>query len=156
MTEETSSETLLFRLDPRPNLSNNFFLFSLPLQPFIYPTMLSRSAIRAATQSSRLPGAARAASLAATGKAQAVAPCTSSSSTLPIHGRRYISMYGYTQAKALVYSKYGEPKDVLRSVATQLPFHALCNIYQAQCQSTNLNTEPVCTNTPSPHPTAPR
>lgn len=23
-------------------------------------------------------------------------------------------MYGYTQAKALVYSKYGEPKDVLR------------------------------------------
>lgn len=31
-------------------------------------------------------------------------------------GRRYISVYGYTQAKALVYSKYGEPKDVLRLV----------------------------------------
>ncbi|KAI9761692.1 MAG: mitochondrial 2-enoyl thioester reductase [Candelina submexicana] len=28
--------------------------------------------------------------------------------------RRYISAYGYTQAKALVYSKYGEPSDVLR------------------------------------------
>ncbi|KAI9820334.1 MAG: mitochondrial 2-enoyl thioester reductase [Pycnora praestabilis] len=27
--------------------------------------------------------------------------------------RRYISAYGYTQAKALVYSKHGEPKDVL-------------------------------------------
>jgi hypothetical protein len=23
-------------------------------------------------------------------------------------------MYGYTQAKALIYSKYGEPKDVLK------------------------------------------
>jgi trans-2-enoyl-CoA reductase len=30
------------------------------------------------------------------------------------HGRRYISVYGYTQAKALMYSKYGEPKDVLQ------------------------------------------
>ncbi|KAI9700702.1 MAG: mitochondrial 2-enoyl thioester reductase [Candelina mexicana] len=28
--------------------------------------------------------------------------------------RRYISAYGYTQAKALVYSRYGEPSDVLR------------------------------------------
>ena len=28
--------------------------------------------------------------------------------------RRYISVYGYTQAKALVYSKHGEPKDVLQ------------------------------------------
>ena len=34
-----------------------------------------------------------------------------------IEGRRYISAYGYTQAKALVYSKYGEPKDVLQYVA---------------------------------------
>lgn len=31
-----------------------------------------------------------------------------------LEGRRYITAYGYTQAKALVYSKYGEPKDVLR------------------------------------------
>ncbi|KAJ5550734.1 Alcohol dehydrogenase superfamily zinc-type [Penicillium sp. DV-2018c] len=29
-------------------------------------------------------------------------------------GRRFVSVYGYTQAKALIYSKYGEPKDVLR------------------------------------------
>ncbi|KAH0543689.1 hypothetical protein FGG08_002005 [Glutinoglossum americanum] len=29
------------------------------------------------------------------------------------HQRRQISAYGYTQAKALLYSKYGEPKDVL-------------------------------------------
>ncbi|MCJ1321663.1 mitochondrial 2-enoyl thioester reductase [Xylographa vitiligo] len=27
--------------------------------------------------------------------------------------RRYISMYGYTQAKSLIYTKHGEPKDVL-------------------------------------------
>lgn len=79
--------------------------------------MLSRSALRAATQSAPHPGATRVAGLAAaaTGKAQVQAQALcSSSSTL---GRRYISMYGYTQAKALVYSKYGEPKDVLRSIA---------------------------------------
>lgn len=35
-------------------------------------------------------------------------------SFLPLDRRRYISAYGYTQAKALVYSKYGEPKDVLK------------------------------------------
>jgi trans-2-enoyl-CoA reductase len=77
--------------------------------------MLSRSALRAATQSARHPGATRVAGLTATGKAlaQTQAPC---SSTL---GRRYISMYGYTQAKALIYSKYGEPKDVLRLVSLQ-------------------------------------
>ncbi|EAU34711.1 conserved hypothetical protein [Aspergillus terreus NIH2624] len=37
-----------------------------------------------------------------------------SASPLPLGGRRYISVYGYTQSKALIYSKYGEPKDVLR------------------------------------------
>lgn len=31
--------------------------------------------------------------------------------------KRFIAVYGYTQAKALVYSKYGEPKDVLRYVS---------------------------------------
>ncbi|KKK18510.1 hypothetical protein P175DRAFT_0498881 [Aspergillus ochraceoroseus IBT 24754] len=31
-----------------------------------------------------------------------------------VDGRRYISVYGYTQAKALVYSRYGEPQDVLQ------------------------------------------
>lgn len=29
-------------------------------------------------------------------------------------GKRHISAYGYTQSKALVYSKYGEPQDVLQ------------------------------------------
>lgn len=29
-------------------------------------------------------------------------------------GTRRLSLFGYTQAKALVYSKYGVPKDVLR------------------------------------------
>lgn len=96
---------------------------SLPLTTNI-PTMLSRSALRAATRNSRNPGATRAVGFAAAGKAQAPISCSSSSSTLPIGGRRYISMYGYTQAKALVYSKYGEPKDVLRSVVKQ-PFRPL-------------------------------
>lgn len=31
----------------------------------------------------------------------------------PLDRRRPISTYGYTQAKSLVYPKYGEPKDVL-------------------------------------------
>ncbi|KAJ5639882.1 uncharacterized protein N7484_007744 [Penicillium longicatenatum] len=67
--------------------------------------MLSRSIFRAATQGTRQSGLLRAASLA--GKAQ----CPSS--TFLVQGRRSISVYGYTQSKALVYSKYGEPKDVL-------------------------------------------
>ncbi|KAJ5652549.1 hypothetical protein N7507_009975 [Penicillium longicatenatum] len=67
--------------------------------------MLSRSIFRAATQGTRQSDLLRAASLA--GKAQ----CPSS--TLLVQGRRSISVYGYTQSKALVYSKYGEPKDVL-------------------------------------------
>jgi mitochondrial enoyl-[acyl-carrier protein] reductase / trans-2-enoyl-CoA reductase len=33
--------------------------------------------------------------------------------SLSLDHRRHISAYGYTQAKALVYSQYGEPKDVL-------------------------------------------
>lgn len=43
----------------------------------------------------------------------------SKSTTTPF--RRYISAYGYTQAKCLVYSKYSEPKDVLSSVLSVLP-----------------------------------
>lgn len=70
--------------------------------------MLSRSVFRAATQGSHISGVARIGALSgALGKAQCA------SSAIPV-GRRYVSMYGYTQAKALVYSKYGEPKDVLR------------------------------------------
>ncbi|KAJ5772017.1 hypothetical protein N7520_002546 [Penicillium odoratum] len=67
--------------------------------------MFSRSVFRASTHGTRQSGLFRAASLA--GKAQCA------SSTLPVQGRRSISVYGYTQSKALVYSKYGEPKDVL-------------------------------------------
>ncbi|KAJ5692041.1 Alcohol dehydrogenase superfamily zinc-type [Penicillium macrosclerotiorum] len=59
--------------------------------------MLSRSVFRAAAQGCRHP-AARTAALVASAR---------------IEGRRYVSVYGYTQSKALVYSKYGEPKDVL-------------------------------------------
>ncbi|KAJ6153753.1 hypothetical protein N7470_006712 [Penicillium chermesinum] len=66
--------------------------------------MFSRSTLKAAAQSSR--HSAFASSILFSGKAPRV-------SLLP-DGRRSISMYGYTQAKALVYSKYGEPKDVLR------------------------------------------
>lgn len=31
-----------------------------------------------------------------------------------IAAQRFVSAYGYTQAKVLVYPKYGEPKDVLQ------------------------------------------
>lgn len=37
-----------------------------------------------------------------------------------IDGRRFVSAYGYQQAKALVYSKYGEPKDVLKYVSVTI------------------------------------
>ena len=42
-------------------------------------------------------------------------PCRRGQSkiSLPLDRRRHISAYGYIQAKALVYSQYGEPKDVL-------------------------------------------
>ena len=40
-------------------------------------------------------------------------PPTTPSVGYPLDRRRAISSFGYTQAKALVYSKYGEPKDVL-------------------------------------------
>ncbi|KAJ5118502.1 hypothetical protein N7448_010209 [Penicillium atrosanguineum] len=69
--------------------------------------MLSRGILRAAANGARASGAARAATFPIAGKAQCA------SSTISVNGRRCISMYGYTQAKALIYSKYGEPKDVL-------------------------------------------
>lgn len=78
--------------------------------------MFSRGMLRTAVDSSRSSNAALA--LKAARAPSPLAPvamssCTSFSNSL---GRRYISVYGYTQAKALVYSKYGEPKDVLRYV----------------------------------------
>jgi len=36
-------------------------------------------------------------------------------------GRRYVSAFGYTQAKSLVYSEYGEPKTVLKLHKHSLP-----------------------------------
>ncbi|PGH02669.1 mitochondrial trans-2-enoyl-CoA reductase [Blastomyces parvus] len=49
---------------------------------------------------------------------------------LPLDRRRYISAYGYTQAKALVYSNYGEPKDVLSLHAHSIspPHHSQVNV----------------------------
>jgi len=70
--------------------------------------MLSRGILRAAN-GARHSGAARAVTFpTVSGKAQCAR------STISVDGRRSISTYGYTQAKALMYSKYGEPKDVLK------------------------------------------
>ncbi|KAL2840832.1 hypothetical protein BJX68DRAFT_183126 [Aspergillus pseudodeflectus] len=72
--------------------------------------MFSRCISRSAT---RVPIPKSAVSSSFTPVAAAVARQTRLPNTC-LEGRRYISAYGYTQAKALVYSKYGEPKDVLR------------------------------------------
>ncbi|KAH8689808.1 hypothetical protein BGW36DRAFT_465821 [Talaromyces proteolyticus] len=47
--------------------------------------------------------------------------CTRSPCSLQAAGARYISAYGYTQAKVLTYSKYGEPKDVLQLHKHSIP-----------------------------------
>lgn len=65
--------------------------------------MLSRGVLRAVTQGACSPAIARAATCS---------PLIASRSFLA-ESRRAISTYGYTQSKALIYSKYGEPKDVL-------------------------------------------
>jgi hypothetical protein len=70
--------------------------------------MLSRGIIRAATNGARASGAARAVTFPVATKAHCA------SSAISVDSRRCISTYGYTQAKALIYSKYGEPKDVLK------------------------------------------
>ncbi|KAL2786176.1 hypothetical protein BJX66DRAFT_342402 [Aspergillus keveii] len=72
--------------------------------------MFSRCIARSAT---RIPIPKSAVSSSFTPVAAAVARQTRLPNTC-FEGRRYISAYGYTQAKALVYSKYGEPKDVLQ------------------------------------------
>ncbi|KAJ6021690.1 Polyketide synthase enoylreductase [Penicillium herquei] len=69
--------------------------------------MLSRGVLRAATNG------ARSSTLVSTATLPGKAQCLSSVLRVPAQSRRSISVYGYTQAKALVYSKYGEPKDVL-------------------------------------------
>lgn len=77
--------------------------------------MFSRAMLRSSTvNASRGNGAALAL------KARASTPLAANPCRTPfihsLEARRYISVYGYTQSKALVYSKYGEPKDVLRYV----------------------------------------
>lgn len=57
-------------------------------------------------------------------------------------------MYGYTQAKALVYSKYGEPKDVLKYVGS-FPKWDL-DLESAK----KANRSKGCINTPFPPPMA--
>ncbi|KAL2816763.1 hypothetical protein BJX63DRAFT_430137 [Aspergillus granulosus] len=71
--------------------------------------MFSRCIIRSATRVP-IPKPVVSSSLPAIATRQ----IRSSISNTSFEGRRYISAYGYTQAKALVYSKYGEPKDVLQ------------------------------------------
>ncbi|WEW59465.1 mitochondrial 2-enoyl thioester reductase [Emydomyces testavorans] len=51
--------------------------------------------------------------------------------------RRYISAFGYTQSKALVFSKYGEPKDVL-----SLHSHSISPPHDTQC-TVRLLTAPL-------------
>ena len=58
--------------------------------------------------SSRIRSSLRTATRALVPRTRSILP----SQTQVIH-RRAVSSYGYTQAKALVYSKYGEPQDVL-------------------------------------------
>ncbi|KAJ0415550.1 hypothetical protein BJY00DRAFT_293337, partial [Aspergillus carlsbadensis] len=72
--------------------------------------MFSRCVARSATRVS-IPKSA--VSLPFTPVAAAIARQTRFPNTC-FEGRRYISAYGYTQAKALVYSKYGEPRDVIQ------------------------------------------
>lgn len=65
--------------------------------------MFSRSILRTATKAGPVNAVKSSSSF-----------LSSSPVTLPLGCRRYVSAYGYTQAKALMYSKYGEPKDVLK------------------------------------------
>ncbi|KAJ5392390.1 hypothetical protein N7509_007880 [Penicillium cosmopolitanum] len=102
--------------------------------------MLSRSSLRAAAQGTRQAGLTRPAVFPAAIKAQ----CTGISghtTTLP-EGRRHVSMYGYTQAKALIYSKYGEPKDVLslHKHSISAPHGSQASIHQSPPFETSLGT----------------
>ncbi|KAH8433589.1 enoyl-[acyl-carrier-protein] reductase [Aspergillus melleus] len=73
--------------------------------------MFSRTAVRSAGSNATLSLRARAASpLVSTATRRCQGPLPNAF----MGGKRFIAVYGYTQAKALVYSRYGEPKDVLR------------------------------------------
>ncbi|PGH17508.1 hypothetical protein AJ79_01108 [Helicocarpus griseus UAMH5409] len=75
----------------------------------------------------RLPGQLKPASCVNPTRA---VPARHPSSRLPLDRRRYISAYGYTQAKALVYGNYGEPKDVLglHTFSISPPHHTQVNV----------------------------
>lgn len=72
--------------------------------------MFSRTVVRSAVTTSRSTATRAALPLASTTTSQFRGPLTNAFG----QGKRFIAVYGYTQAKALVYSQYGEPKDVLR------------------------------------------
>ncbi|KAL4936982.1 hypothetical protein BDV06DRAFT_82519 [Aspergillus oleicola] len=75
--------------------------------------MFSRCAVRSATVTSAVPTSFQSARISSS--ISLIARQSRSSISSPrIDGRRYVTAYGYMQAKALVYSKYGEPKDVLQ------------------------------------------
>ena len=110
--EESGCSSLLFR--PR-----TLFLFLLLGHCTWYcrtpAVMFSRTAVRSAVTTSR-------SNVTLALKARATSPLVSPAARqwcgpLPnasMGGKRFIAVYGYTQAKALVYSRYGEPKDVLQ------------------------------------------
>ncbi|OJJ45526.1 hypothetical protein ASPZODRAFT_17742 [Penicilliopsis zonata CBS 506.65] len=70
--------------------------------------MFSRCVLRAAVETPYRQGTFSIQASASKLRAASLRPTAAVS-----EGRRFISVYGYTQAKALVYSNYGEPKDVL-------------------------------------------
>ncbi|KAL3469370.1 hypothetical protein BJX99DRAFT_241464 [Aspergillus californicus] len=76
--------------------------------------MFSRCAIRCTTGSFPTQTSLLKTRIPSSVPATTARQCRSSYLSTRINGRRYISAYGYTQSKALVYSRYGEPKDVIK------------------------------------------
>ena len=82
--------------------------------------MLSSGVLRVAVRTSQLGGSFSVNAGGTSLSSYCTAKFYGKSSSRLVQGRRYMSVYGYIQAKALVYSKYGEPKDVLQYVETSL------------------------------------
>ncbi|KAL4801754.1 hypothetical protein BDV18DRAFT_164566 [Aspergillus unguis] len=76
--------------------------------------MFSRCAVRSAAAASPIQTSLLRTRIPSSLSSTAARQCRSTILSSWVDGRRFISAYGYTQAKALVYSKYGEPKDVLQ------------------------------------------
>ena len=80
-------------------------------------TILSRGAVRLGFQSSQVDRIVVPSKMSIVSPRLASrGPWTAGKAGNPFEGTRFLSVYGYLQAKALVYSKYGEPKDVLQYV----------------------------------------